>query len=166
MTLRIAISFVFLIVPLFSQIGSKAPVWSLRDGNDKTYDSAGFVGKTVVLIGGDKKSQETNGAWITGVKNSCGRQLTGLGLAEASAVPRLLRGMYQKRFREDSTRMGVPLLIDWDGSVARSFHFKPDVSNVVLIGPDSSIVFAASGAVTDDGIKKLCTAAGKQPSAN
>ena len=165
MTARVLISTVVSLIVLAAQsalpTGSKAPAWSLKDANDTAYDSSHFTGKTVLLIGGDKNSQDTNSAWASRAKSACGSELTGLGLADVSAVPKLLRGYYRSHLRADATRMGVPLLLDWDGSVAKSFHFKADVSNVFLIGPDNSIDYTASGPPTDEEIKQLCAAAGR-----
>ena len=60
-----------------------------------------------------------------------------------------------------AARMGVPVLLDWDGAVSRSFHFKADVSNVLVITQAGFIVYSFAGPVTEDGVKGACAAAGK-----
>ena len=67
-----------------------------------------------------------------------------MGVANLSAAPKFLHGYYRNQMREEAARMGVPLLLDWDGSVSRNFQFKPDVSNVFLVRPDNSIAYVAS----------------------
>ena len=159
---KLCFSFFLFLMPLVAQttlpVGSRAPAnWTLKDVNDKVYDLKQFNGKTILLIGGDKESQETNRAWATGSQRVCGQQLSGLGIADVSAVPKLLRGYYRNHLRTDATQMGVPLLLDWDGSVAKSFHFKSGVSNVFVIGTDGVISYVAAGAPSDTEIKRLCS---------
>ena len=44
-------------------VGSKAPGWSLQDVKDVRYDSARFAGRKLLIIGGDKSSQQENEHW-------------------------------------------------------------------------------------------------------
>ena len=84
-------------------------------------------------------------------------------MADVSSAPRFFRSRVKSQFRNNessrpSARRGVPLLLDWDGSMARSFHFIQKVSNVFLVGSDGVLLFAASGLLTEKALNQLCNA--------
>src|SRR5437867_520416 len=127
--------------------GTKAPTWSLQDVNDVPYDSNTFVGRKLLIIGGDKSSQQDNELWGERAMKECGHDLAAIGIADVSSAPRLWRSRVKAQFRRQessrpSGRIGVPLLLDWEGVMARSFHFIPKVSNVFLVGPEGVIRFS------------------------
>ncbi len=136
--------------------GSKMPSWSLTDASDVKRDSSQFANNLLLIIGGDKKSQDSNNDWGARVHKACPASLPSVAMADTSAVPRLLRGVYRNQFRDDASRMGVPYLLDWDGSVTHKLGFKPGVTNVVLIDRDNSVLLAITGPAKEEDVKKLC----------
>lgn len=144
-------------------VGSKVPAWSLQDVKDVRYDAARFSGRKLLIVGGDKSSQQENERWGERAMKTCGNGLTAVGVADVSSAPRFLRSRVKNQFRNSepsrpSARLGVPLLLDWDGSMARSFHFIQKVPNVFLVGSDGVLRFAASGPVTEKALNQLCNA--------
>jgi hypothetical protein len=144
-------------------VGSKAPNWSLQDLNGVTYDSSRFLRRKLLIIGGDKASQNDNEIWGHRVMKTCGDDLVVIAVADVSSAPWLFRSRVKAQLRgqestRPSSRAGVPLLLDWEGALARSYHFMPRVSNVVLIGPDGILRYRASGPVTEQSVTQLCNA--------
>ena len=128
-----------------------------------TYDSARFARRTLLIVGGDKSSKQENELWVDRTMETCGASLAIVGVADVSSAPRFFRSRLKSQFQESessraSGRMGVPLLLDWDGSVAGSFHFAQKVPNVFLVGPDGLLRFAAAGRLTEKLLTQLCGA--------
>jgi hypothetical protein len=159
--MRHALQSILLLVPSLNaqaqlQPGKKAPAWSLPDASDVRHASSQFANNFLLIIGGDKKSQDSNNDWGNRVRKAFPAGLPSVAMADASAVPRLLRGVYRNQFREEASHMGVPYLLDWDGSVTHNLGFKAGVSNVILIGGHNSVVFVITGPAKDEDVKKLC----------
>ena len=57
--------------------------------------------------------------------------------------------------REESKKAGTPIYCDWDGRFRSAFRLRAGISNVLLVGKDGSVVFAAEGALKAPARKRL-----------
>jgi hypothetical protein len=58
-----------------------------------------------------------------------------------------VKGIVKDKIREESKKSGWPIYCDWDGSFRSAYKLRRDVSNVVVVGKNGSVLFAAEGAV-------------------
>jgi hypothetical protein len=58
-----------------------------------------------------------------------------------------VKGVVKDKIREESKKSGWPIYCDWDGSFRSAFKLRRDASNVVVVGKNGSVLFAAEGPV-------------------
>lgn len=58
-----------------------------------------------------------------------------------------VKGLVKDKIREESKKSGWPIYCDWDGSFRSALKMRRDVSNVVVVGKNGSVLFAAEGTV-------------------
>jgi predicted transcriptional regulator len=58
-----------------------------------------------------------------------------------------VKGIVKDKIREESKKSGWPIYCDWDGSFRSAYKLRRDVSNVVVVGKNGSVLFAAEGTV-------------------
>jgi hypothetical protein len=58
-----------------------------------------------------------------------------------------VKGIVKDKIREESKKSGWPIYCDWDGSFRSAFKLRRDASNVVVVGKNGSVLFAAEGPV-------------------
>lgn len=92
--------------------------------------------------------------WIAPVKQRFGGRVDIRGIADVSAVPRLLRSLVRKKFRELQT---YPVMMDWTGNAVKAFTYVPDKANVLVLDTHGQILLRASGPATDRSVQYLCS---------
>lgn len=105
-----------------------------------------------VLTLADRKGSEQISGWVEPLARRFGKRVDVQGIADVSAVPRLLRGTVRAGFRRD---MQHPVMLDWSGTTIQKFAPKADVTTVLLIDGNGRILRQFEGAATVGQIEEL-----------
>lgn len=105
-----------------------------------------------VLTLADRKGSEQIAGWVEPVAQRFGTRVAVRGIADVSAVPRLLRGMVRSGFRKEQS---YPVMMDWSGGVVKQFSPKADVATVLLIDSQGRILRRFEGAAKATEIQEL-----------
>jgi len=100
----------------------------------------------------DRKGSEQIAAWVAPLAKEFGPNLDVRGIADMSAVPRLLRGTVKSAFRKQQS---YPVMLDWSGAVVRKFHPKPDLVNVFLLDQRGAILLRYEGLAKPGQLEEL-----------
>jgi hypothetical protein len=103
----------------------------------------------------DKKGSEQVAGWVAPLKQRFGKRIDIRGLADVSAVPRLLRGMVRKKFQRLQT---YPVMLDWSGAAVKAFTYVPDKANVLVLDGHGQILKRISGEANPKAVQDLCAA--------
>lgn len=128
------------------------PAFSLRDQFGTGHDFKFPRTKPAVLAVADKKGSEDIEGWAQPLAGRFGDRIDIPGLADVSAVPRLLRGTVQSRFKK---AVAHPVMLDWDGKVAGGFNYTKGQANIYLIAPDGRVLHHMAGRVSADKLAEL-----------
>jgi hypothetical protein len=126
--------------------------FELRDQYDNLHTISFPATNVTLMTVADRKGSEQIDGWIAPVKERYGDRIAIEGIADVSTVPRLLRSMVRKQFKKGRA---YPVMLDWDGPVARSFNYQKDEANFFVIDRQGHITGCFSGATNDVALKSL-----------
>lgn len=106
-----------------------------------------------VLTIADRKGSEQIAGWVEPVAKKFGSRVVVRGIADVSAVPRLLRGTVKSAFRKKQT---YPVMMDWSGEVVPKFAPTADVATVLVIDGQGRILRRFVGEAKSAEIQELC----------
>jgi cytochrome oxidase Cu insertion factor (SCO1/SenC/PrrC family) len=142
-------------------IGSAAPDFTIKDQYDQEVQLSSQRGKAVLLIYGDNLGSDYMGAWARSVRESAAASsVTVTRIANLRALPALLRSYVKRQFLKTNAegKPNSPVLLDWDGAVAKTYGFTEDLTNVYLIDEAGILRYRASGKGTPEETRKLLEA--------
>ena len=121
--------------------------FELEDQFRNVHRGSDFTGNVVLLIGSDKKGVTFNGAWGRAINSELKDHpryglVTNLAYANLKGVPFFLKGTIRGKFPQEPEAW---VLMDWKGALFKAYELVPEVSNVVVFGPDGALVHHASG---------------------
>ena len=125
----------------------------LRDQFDLPQTLAFPSTNIVFLTIADKAGSEQLAGWIAPVKHRFGERINIRGIADVSPVPRLLRSLVRKKFRELQT---YPVMMDWTGAAVKAFTYVPAQANVLVVDGRGQILLRTSGPATERALQELC----------
>jgi hypothetical protein len=116
----------------------------------------------------DRTGSAQLAGWIAPVKHRYGERIDIRGIADVSPVPRPLRSLVRKKFRELQT---YPVMMDWTGEVCAQLSYQKDVANILVLDRNGRIQarftgVATAAAVAEAGVvldKLLATAQEQKP---
>ncbi len=108
--------------------------------------------KPVVLVFGDREGSKQVENWVRPVYAEFTDRIYIFGIAELSAVPRLARPAVRRIIRSKSKN---PIMLDWTGSVARSYGCENGKANVFVVDRDGKVAAVRRGAADAGGLKDL-----------
>src|SRR5215831_3939738 len=134
----------FILFPLFVTlcsaaaglaIGELAPDFSIADQYDHPVQLSTFRGTPVLLVDGDRKGSDYMNPWIRGVKDvvkTAGVKV--IEIASLNTVPTFMHPFVRGRFqgKDQKGNLFAPVVLDWDGKIAKTYGFKADLTNVYL----------------------------------
>ena len=106
-----------------------------------------------VLTLADRKGSEQIAGWVEPVAKRFGTRVAVRGIADVSAVPRLLRGTVRSAFRKEQS---YPVMLDWSGKEVAKFAPKENVTTVLLIDGQGKILRRYEGAAKKAEVEELC----------
>jgi hypothetical protein len=106
-----------------------------------------------VLTIADRKGSEQIAGWVELVAQRFGTRVAVRGIADVSAVPRLLRGTVRSAFRKEQS---YPVMMDWSGKEVAKFAPKENVTTVLLIDGQGKILRRYEGVAKKVEVEELC----------
>lgn len=133
-------------------VANRAPEFSLTDqyGNAQVYRFP--TPKVNIFIFGDRKGSKQIEAWVRPLYDRYQERINIKGIAALSAVPSFARGMVTKIFK---SQVKYPVLLDWTGSVTKSYGYEEGKANVVVVSPSGEILLRMNGPASQTGIEQV-----------
>lgn len=143
-----------------AKLGAAAPAFSLSDQYDKTLQLSDLRGSLVVLIDADRNGNEFNGAWVrplvTRYNTPQVRKIRIVQIAHLSSAPGFMHNYIKGKFiSKDPARPNGPVLLDWQGFVAKAYGFRDDVSNIYVVDAEGILRFVSYGKGTSAELEPL-----------
>ena len=126
--------------------------FELKDQFDQSHSLKFPSAKPIVLTVADKKGSDGVAAWAHPLGVRFDERIKICGLADVSAVPKMLRGYVQGKFKKAFTH---PAMLDWDGKICAGFGYEKNQPNIYLIASDGRILLHRSGPVSEAGLKEF-----------
>jgi len=145
--------------------------FDMIDQFDDWHTQADYVGKTLVVVGGNKGSADYNLPWAIAIRDSL--EASGvvgveiLGVADLRGVPWFLKGWIRGKFPKPRDQWA---LMDWNGEFAKAYVFEKNMSNILVFDPSGRLVHHAWGREIeapklDLVLRAIRKAAGRSPTA-
>lgn len=141
--------------------GERAANARVEDVDGRVFELKAAKGKPVLIVYEDKESATENVA----LKGDLAKLAKGdrykatVALAAVADVSSYdfwpAKGFVIDAIREEARKQGTPIYCDWNGAFRTALQLRRGVSNVVLVGRDGSVLFAAEGPVSKEGREKL-----------
>ncbi len=167
-TLMLAVALVSL--PVFKSvslaasglIGSPAPYFRVRSGDDKALTLDMIKGKVAAIFYENKDIVDANKRLKDELNKLYYEQtdalkdlLVRVPIIDCSDAVWPFLGIWKRRLREHSKKEGMTIYCDWNGKMSSAYKMKADVSNVVVIDKAGRIRFFTSGEVTVEQINDV-----------
>lgn len=131
---------------------SPAPVdFTLRNQYDTAFTLSAARGRMVLLLYSDRKGSQFVGLFSRAarkwrVERGDTAVLRIVNIANLDGVPRLLRGTIKGNFKGmENGHPKSPVLLDWDGKLAKLFPAKKDATSTWIISPDGVLLWSGGG---------------------
>lgn len=148
--------------------GAAAPNARVEDADGKVLQLQTLKGKPILIVYEDRDSAKQNQS----LKDDLSKLATGdkykqqIALAAIADVSSYdwwpAKGFVKDAIREESKKQKTTIYCDWDGGFRKAYGIKRGVSNVILVGRDGKVLFAAEGAISADARKRLVSLLGEQ----
>ena len=141
--------------------GEVAPNAHLEDADGRSLDIKNLKGKPILIVYEDKDSAQQNQVLKDDLSKLAkgDRYKSAVALAAVADVSSYdfwpVKGFVKDAIREESKKQGTTIYCDWNGSFRSTLKLRRGVSNVVLVGKDGRVLFAAEGAVPAPERKRL-----------
>jgi len=129
-------------------------VISLRDQFDVPQRLAFPTTNVFLFTIADKKGSEQIAGWVAPVKERFEAKVEICGIADVSAVPRPLRGLVRRKFRQAQTH---PVMLDWTGDTVKAFGCVSDQVNVLVVDGEGRILMRVVGPASEEKLRALCS---------
>jgi hypothetical protein len=144
-------------------IGEAAPEFVSNDQYGQVFRLTAHRSRPVLLICGDRLGSDYMGVWARAVRQSAEADTVEVvRVANLHAVPPYFHTfvIHQFQGKNSDGTASSPVLLDWDGVLAKTLGFTDDLTNVYLIDTRGWLSYRASGKGTSDETQKLVAAIG------
>ena len=155
---RLASSALLLVAVVCSTRGAQtnaAPAltpFELRDQYDTPHRISFPAANVTVMTVADRKGSEQIDGWIGPLKERYSGRIVIEGIADMSSVPCLFRSMVREQFKKDRA---YPVMLDWEGPVARSFNCRKNEANVFVIDREGRMIGRFTGETNEIALRAL-----------
>ena len=108
--------------------------------------------KAVVLVFGDREGSEQVEGWVRPLYNQFTDRIYIFGIADLSAVPWAARPVVRRIIKSKSK---TPVMLDWSGSVAKSYGCVKGKANVFVISKRGEVIAVKQGAASSGELNDL-----------
>jgi hypothetical protein len=108
--------------------------------------------KLLLLAVADRRGAEEIDGWVTPLRQLHSPGFDILGIAQLDPVPKPFRG---RVVRQLERRYSYPLLLDWEGQVARSLFCVKNQANVFLLDRHGQVIHRQEGPVSQGQLDQL-----------
>ena len=146
-------------------IGTKAPEFSVSDGNDVQLNSAALKGKVIVGFYEDRDQKEKNKPLKIVLEKFYNDNLSissnnvfMMSVIDATPANFITRSVWKKNFMKYSQLNRVTVYGDWDGSMKQAYDIPDGESTFIVIDKKGVIRYICAGSFPEkyfDGIKGL-----------
>lgn len=148
--------------------GTDAPNARVEDADGKVLQLQNLKGKPILIVYEDKDSSAQNQP----LKEDLSKLASGDKYKKAIALAAIAdvsaydwwpaKGFVKDAIREESKKQKTTIYCDWNGGFRKAYGIKKGVSNVILVGRDGKVLFAAEGVLGTDARKRLVSLLGEQ----
>jgi predicted transcriptional regulator len=141
-------------------IGMKAPDWSFKDADGKSYNMESWAGKVLLINYVDPDESDLNEHFTDAMKKAKDQGLLkdetykGIGIADCKAtwkpdaLIRSIAGAKAKKYNS-------VILFDYDASLRNAWGLKEDTANAILLDKNRIVKAIVRGRVPDDQVAKI-----------
>lgn len=140
----------------------------LSDQFGRVHEAAGYRGRPFIVVGAGRGGRADGTAWVQALRGLQGEgealaAVPIVAVADLRGVPRLLRRVVRSQFPDDRRQ---PVLLDWDGALARRLAFDPASCTIALVdGGGRTIARTQVAAVDTAAARELLRRAAAPPAA-
>jgi len=141
--------------------GEAAPNARMEDADGRIAELKAFAGKPILIVYEDRDSAKQNHALKSELAELARgeRYQARIALAAVADVSAWdfwpAKGMVRDAIRDESRKQGTTIYCDWTGAFRSAYQLRRGVSNVVLVGRDGRVLFAAEGVLDAASRKRL-----------
>jgi predicted transcriptional regulator len=141
--------------------GASAPNARVEDADGKVLQMQSLKGKPILIVYEDRDSAKQNQTLKDDLSKlaSGDKYKTAVALAAIADVSSYdwwpAKGFVKDAIREESKKQKTTIYCDWNGGFRKAYGMKKGVSNIILVGRDGQVLFAAEGAIGADSRKRL-----------
>ncbi len=141
--------------------GASAPNAKLEDADGRVAELKSFAGRPILIVYEDRDSAKQNETLKSELASlASGDQYKAkIALAAVADVSSYdfwpAKGFVKDAIRDESKKQGTTIYCDWTGAFRNAYQLRRGVSNVVLVGKDGRVLFAAEGTVRAADRKRL-----------
>ena len=126
----------------FALLFQHEAAWTLPDQFGKKHTPQELQGRVVLLVGGDRAGSEAGAKWVRATMAALGKsvdtsRVTIVRVADLRQVPVMPRPFAQAKL---PTLGNAPVLLDFQGVLARRYGFERGNSNQIVIGTDGKVL--------------------------
>jgi alkyl hydroperoxide reductase subunit AhpC len=159
-TLALALIFSISSFAADSIVGSMAPSFEVKSGDNRKLSLDDIKGKVTVLFYETKDIKEKNRKLKNELNKFYDSQPQGVKentvrLAVVNCKSVIFTGAWKSTLRENSKKEGITIYGDWNGKMGKDYNVKDNESNVILIDKKGIIRYYHAGLVDDKGIVEI-----------
>lgn len=154
------VTILFLIICSFAfgiiEPGRRAPDFTLKDADDKSYILSEMRDKIVVLLIGTQKSRKEGDKWIFAIEEDYGqyKDIECYLIADLRGLPFFVtESMVKWGVRRED--LPFKTLLDWDGNTAQKYEVQRGLPNLFIIDKQGKIAYSYSGKYSDEVYSKF-----------
>ncbi|XXX78061.1 YtfJ family protein [Sorangium sp. So ce134] len=132
-------------------VGGRAPNARVEDADGRELQLKALRGKPILIVYEDKDSATQNQAFKDALAKLAkgDRYRRTIALAAVADVSSYdfwpVKGFVKDAIREESRKVGATIYCDWDGTFREAYRLRRGISNVILVGKNGQVLFAAEG---------------------
>jgi hypothetical protein len=121
-----------------------------QDGNERVVDYP--RDRVSIFVVADHKGSSEIAGWIAPLYARYETRIDIAGIAALPGIPPMFHGLFRREFKK---RLSYPVMLDWNGEVARSFGYDKGRAQLFVIGKDGRIAFTQSGAASEQALARV-----------
>jgi alkyl hydroperoxide reductase subunit AhpC len=144
------------------KIGTEAPSFEVKSGNDKILTLDMIKGKVTVIfyetkgvVEKNRKLKDELNKFYDEQPDAIKELIVKLPFINCSSAFWPFTGIWKSKLRENSKKEGMTIYGDWDGKMFSDYKMKDKESNVVIIDKKGIIRYFVSGKVEDKEINEI-----------